>query len=146
MASRAGTGRKPKLTAAVQQRVVQAICVGATDKAAAQYAGIAERTFYSWLVKGLAGQARYVQFVQAVEKARGRAAIGWLATIEQAAHTGSWQAAAWKLERRYPDAYGRRVSAQTHRLQYDTLSEAHLARIAAGEPPQQVLGPSTTSP
>jgi hypothetical protein len=140
MSSRAGTGRKPKLTRAVQQRVVQALRVGATDKVAAQYAGIAERTFYSWLAKGLAGQAPYVQFVQAIEKAKGRAAIGWLATIEQAANAGNWQAAAWKLERRYPDAYGRRVYDHTHRIQFDTLSEAQLARLAAGESPQTVPG------
>jgi hypothetical protein len=40
-------------------------------------------------------------------EAEGRAAIGWLALIEQAAREGNWQAAAWKLERRYPETYGR---------------------------------------
>ena len=29
--------------------------------------------------------------------------------IEQAAKDGTWQAAAWKLERRYPQEYGKTV-------------------------------------
>jgi hypothetical protein len=33
--------------------------------------------------------------------------VGWLAKIEAAANEGAWQAAAWKLERRYPHEYGR---------------------------------------
>ena len=40
--------------------------------------------------------------------------MGWLAKIEQAANQGHWQAAAWKLERRYPQEYGRTVQNVEH--------------------------------
>jgi hypothetical protein len=39
--------------------------------------------------------------------------VKWLARIEQAA-SEHWQAAAWKLERRYPKDYGR--SVQQHEV------------------------------
>jgi hypothetical protein len=47
------------------------------------------------------------EFVERIREAEGRAVIGWLAKIEKAATDGNWQAAAWKLERRYPENYGR---------------------------------------
>ena len=39
--------------------------------------------------------------------------------IDNAAIDGTWQAAAWKLERRYPDEWGRR-----DRLELDVKREA----------------------
>jgi hypothetical protein len=36
-----------------------------------------------------------------------------LAKIEKAASDNNWAAAAWKLERRYPDVYGRTVQEHT---------------------------------
>lgn len=35
--------------------------------------------------------------------------ISWLAKIEAAANQGDWRAAAWKLQARYPEAYGSRT-------------------------------------
>ena len=32
--------------------------------------------------------------------------------IEKAAEQGNWQAAAWELERCYPDEYGKRIAAE----------------------------------
>jgi hypothetical protein len=49
-----------------------------------------------------------VAFHDAVKEAEGKATVGWLAKIEKAASEGNWTAAAWKLERRYPNDYGRR--------------------------------------
>jgi cell wall assembly regulator SMI1 len=55
-----------------------------------------------------------------LDAAEGQAVIRWLEQIEHAAMQGNWQAAAWKLERRYPDQYGRHV------IQHD--GQVHVTR------------------
>ena len=102
-------GRKLKLTPEVQAEIVRALGVGATQEHAALYAGISVPCFYAWLKKAEEGRSPYVEFLEAVKKAESRAVVGWLAQIEEAARTGSWQAAAWKLERRYFKDFGRQV-------------------------------------
>jgi hypothetical protein len=100
--------RPSLLTPKVQQAIVQAIALGATYKLAAAYGGISEDTFNNWMKRGVEEEdGIYVDFRAAVEEAEGIAAVGWLAKIEKAANDGTWQAAAWKLERRYPQQYGR---------------------------------------
>lgn len=98
----AKAGRPTKLTPARQQRICDAIRLGATHLLAAQASGIDERTFYRWMDEKS-------QFCQAVKAAEGEAALVWLEKIEAAASDGNWQAAAWKLERRYPQMYGKTV-------------------------------------
>jgi len=93
---------KSKLTPDVQNRICQAITMGAIYEHAAAYGGITYETFRVWREKNPA-------FSLAVKDAEGRAVVGWLVKIEQAASEGMWQAAAWKLERRYPQHYGRTV-------------------------------------
>lgn len=94
--------RRSKYTPDVVKRLTDAIRLGATYELACGYAGIGVSTFYDWL------QAK-PEFSEAIKEAEGGAAVGWLARIEQAAKDGTWQAAAWKLERRYPEQYGRQV-------------------------------------
>lgn len=94
-------GRPTKYTEERADKIVQAIRVGATFRLACQYAGIDEDTFAAW-------RKRYSDFAERVKEAEGAGAIGWLAVIEKAS-VKSWQAAAWKLERRYPHEYGRTV-------------------------------------
>lgn len=60
------------------------------------------------------GRQPYLQFMQAIKEAEGHAVTRWLEQIDAAAEAGSWQAAAWMLERRYPQEYGRRVVEQQH--------------------------------
>lgn len=48
------------------------------------------------------------EFFEGVKKATAEARIERLAHIEKAGRDGTWTAAAWWLERRYPDEYGRR--------------------------------------
>lgn len=126
--------RPSKLTDACQKVVIKAIKLGATYELAAASAGISYDTFNNWMkagreelerrealwaedadtewAKDLPVQ-RFVEFFEAVKKAEGEAAVVWLQKIEQAAKDGEWQAAAWKLERRYPATYGKRVSEHT---------------------------------
>jgi transposase len=99
--------RRTKYTPDCVARIVQAIELGATYEHAANYGGIAYDTFNEWRLKK-------AEFSDAVKSAEGRATVGWLAKIERAANEGTWQAAAWKLERRYPHDYGRTVQETQH--------------------------------
>lgn len=94
--------RRSKLTPETQKKLEDAITAGATYELACLYAGIGYSTLRDWMnTKPL--------FSEAIKKAEGKAGVGWLAKIERAANDGDWQAAAWKLERRYPHMYGRTV-------------------------------------
>lgn len=107
-------GRPTKLTPSVQKRICEAIEQGATYTLAAQYAGISYDSFNDWMKQGgEAEDGEFCQFFHAVKAAEGKAAVKWLRKIETAANKGNWAAAAWKLERRYPQEYGRQV----HELQ-----------------------------
>ena len=106
-----------KFTPETVKKLTDAIRLGATYELAAKSAGISYETFNNWKTgkafpKGTKA-ADKVQFLHAIEKAEGDAAVQWLAKIEKAANDGAWQAAAWKLERRYPRAYGRTVQEHT---------------------------------
>jgi transposase len=95
------SGRKSKYTPDRIDKITKAIGVGATYTHACNYAGIDLDTFARW-------RKKYADFAEAIKEAEGKAVIGWLAKIEKAASDGNWTAAAWKLERRYPEDYGRK--------------------------------------
>ena len=96
---------RSKRTPEAAERIIRAIRLGATNRLAAAAGGINVATFYRWLDADRA-------FRDAVKEAEGAAALAALAAIERAAQAGTWQAAAWLLERRYPEEYGRRVVTQ----------------------------------
>lgn len=120
-----------KLNENTQARIMQAIRVGATYDLAAMYGGISYQTLRNWIKRGEAEAERrqnprvkpdteqwkkeqdFVKFIDALRDAEGDAAIKWLAMIDKAA-IEQWQAAAWKLERRYPKDYGRTVVDNRH--------------------------------
>ena len=106
--------RKTKLTPKTQKAIVDALSVGATHRIACEYAGITQDTFYRWLNQGEAGKSPFSEFSEQVARTQGRAAVGWLAKIDAAANEGDWRAVAWKLERRYPQEYGRTVHEVEH--------------------------------
>lgn len=124
--------RKSKFTPDTQARIVQAIELGATYELAASYGGIHYDTFRTWMNEKPA-------FSEAVKAAEGKAVVKWLAKIEQAASDGNWQAAAWKLERRYPGDYGRTRTEHTGkdggpiRVDVSKLSDDELLQLASGE-------------
>lgn len=95
--------RPTKYTPQTIKRITDAIRMGATYELACGYAGISFETFCQW-------RDKKPEFLEVIKEAEGAAAVGWLAKIEKAASEGEWQAAAWKLERRYPEMYGRKVN------------------------------------
>lgn len=103
---------KLKLTPELSKEICGYIAQGLTKKTAIDACGIAETSFYGWLQKGekdlAAGKKSvYSEFLQSVKKAETKDKLSRLAIIRQAAKDGTWQAAAWELERRYRDEYGK---------------------------------------
>lgn len=123
--------RPTKLNPETQAKLVQAIQMGATYELAAQYAGITYNSFNNWMKEGESAKSGiYLELFQAVKEAEGRAAVGWLVKIEKAASDGSWQAAAWKLERRYPQTYGKTAMDVTSNGETLTAPTVFLPAIA----------------
>lgn len=98
----------------VKRKLLEAIRSGATYEIAAKYAGIGRSTLHRWLAAGRAGDPDYLELAQAVDEAESQGAVQCLALIRKSAMGGTWQAAAWLLERRYPDQYGRTVQRVEH--------------------------------
>lgn len=101
-------GRKTRCTPEMTKRVADAIRGGNYASVAAAYAGIGESTYYEWLKRGGEGESPFAEFAEAIKEAEAQAEVRNVALIQQAAQGGTWQAAAWYLERKYPARYGRR--------------------------------------
>jgi hypothetical protein len=134
--SRGQAGRPLLLTDEVQERIVSALRAGAYIETAAAYSGIARPTLYLWIKKGRADpRGRYGVFVDAVDRAIADSEVRDLALITRAA-TNQWQAAAWKLERRSPDRWGRRDAKQitlTVEKELDSALDKLQGRLAPEE-------------
>ncbi len=95
-------GRRLKLNPEIQKRIIQAIQAGSTYELAAQFAGISRGTLWSWLQKGEEqNKGVYRTFLNEFKKAEARCCVGALAVVQKAAQNGTWQAAAFLLERRF---------------------------------------------
>lgn len=92
----------------IQERLLQAIRLGAFIEHACYYAGINSSTFRQWRQKASENIEPYASFWLRVNEAESEAIMRRLARIENAGKDGSWQADAWYLERKYPDKFGRR--------------------------------------
>lgn len=100
--------RPTKFTPPIQARILTALRAGATYKLAALTGGISYDLLNDWMNKGRrATRGAFFQFFQAMQKAEAERVDEWLKIIRHAAMTGTWTAAAWLLERLYPDEYGR---------------------------------------
>ena len=118
-------GRPTKLTAAVMTKVCQALLLGATYELAAKYAGVGYSTLKLWRSQAQTAKPGTLgyELLERMEAAEGQAGLRWLGQIEQAAQQGNWQAAAWKLERRWPDQYGRQILQHDGQVQLTTQPE-----------------------
>jgi hypothetical protein len=139
--------RKPiELDEGRRRRLLAALEAGATIKMAAAAAGVSEDTLAKW-------RRERPDLQDEMNQAEAAGAVRALGVIQTAAASGTWQAAAWLLERRYPGEYGRRVpkldeapdltrslldeslerykrlSAAVTREQTDAETDARLARL-----------------
>lgn len=119
-------GRPTKLTKEVQAKICNAIRAGNYMETASAYAGISKSTLYEWLRRGEREKQRvaennrarirkseqiYVEFSDSVEKALAESEVRDVALIAKASET-QWQAAAWRLERRFPERWGKKDNVQ----------------------------------
>lgn len=126
-------GRPSKLTEELTMTLVDVFERGQTSIASAcALVGIGERTYHTWMRRD---EPEYVQFQQRIEKARAQAVQTYLEVIHSAAQNGTWQAAAWWLERVLPEQYGRKTTVET--ITRDALVadlERMEAELAANDP------------
>lgn len=104
----------------ILEKLTQALRAGNDVETAAHFAGIGMSQMYRWLEVGkfeaervAAGQnadpanAQMLKFWEALRQARAEAIVRNVAYVQTAAKQGSWQAAAWWLERTVPETYAR---------------------------------------
>lgn len=102
------------------EAITSALRNGAYIEHAAQAAGINPSTYHLWMDRGRterdrrraglepdANETKYLEFLEAVERAQSEAAVDLLGEIANHARNGTWQAAAWILERKFPRQWGR---------------------------------------
>lgn len=104
-----------KLTDEVQRIIVESLENGLAIKAACGRARISEQTFYNWYNKGAeAKSGKHKNFHDAVDNAKNTAQANFEGVITSAAGKGTWQAAAWWLERRRPEMYNKPEKVMVH--------------------------------
>lgn len=103
-------GRPSHFTPENREKILTAVRLGTADMIMGASAGVDYSTIRGWVAKGeKEGKGEFYEFSLALKAAKGERVNRWLAMIEKAAQIGTWQAAAWKLERLYPEQYGRTV-------------------------------------
>ncbi len=106
--------RPTKLSPQRQAQICEYVAQGHSREIAAQACGIAATTVYRWMKRGeTEPDGPFGEFCMALKRADAEAEIACLRRIKAAAEAGDWRAAAWMLERRYPEKWGRRRAARS---------------------------------
>jgi hypothetical protein len=106
-------------------RLIEALQAGNYIEHACDFAGVGKSTVYRWLDRGqqehenieqglkpTRSETPYLELWDAIKKARGEALVRNVAVINTAARGGTWQAAAWWLERTAPQQFGRTLKTE----------------------------------
>ena len=114
-------GRPTKLTTELTEEIAKYLRAGNYIETTAALVGINRDSIYEWLKRGAAEQERlmknprarirkreqiFVEFSDTVKKAQAQSEAMLVGLIGKAAQK-NWTAAAWRLERKYPDKWGR---------------------------------------
>lgn len=115
-------GRPVKINPTIQAELVKMIQAGNYMETAAAFVGISISTMRDWIRRGereaqrfiddpkarpIKSETPFMEFSTAIKKAQAAAEIRDVIIIGDAARE-SWQAAAWRLERKYPEKWGRK--------------------------------------
>ena len=102
-------GRPSKLTAETKAQLLEGVRAGLSYKLACADAGIHYNTLRNWVKRGEgAKNGEFLEFLEDLKRAEGGGAKRLVGLIQRSANEGHWKAAAWILERRYPETYGRK--------------------------------------
>jgi hypothetical protein len=113
-----------RISAELVELIHQGVCMSETMEGAAAFSGVSRPTIWRWSRRGEAEIRRldadpdaetresdelYVDLFNALTHARARKTAHDLAVISHHAYAlGDWRASAWRLERRYPERWGKR--------------------------------------
>ena len=102
------------------ERICECVRLGLNKKDTALHLGVSVESLNAWLRRGGAErrhidsgkkarkrESAYLKLLLAYEKATAGFQVDRLKLINDAASDGAWQAAAWTLERRLPEQWGR---------------------------------------
>ena len=114
-------GRPTKLTIELIEEIATYLRAGNYIETTASLVGVHRDSIYEWLKRGNAEITRvsksnrarirkreeiFVEFTDTVKRAQAQAEAMLVAQIGKASEK-HWQASAWRLERKYPDRWGR---------------------------------------
>jgi transposase len=105
------------------EQVISAIRSGSDLETACAFAEVSAALMFRWLEFGRResdriaigekpdkAEAKFLDLWNALKKARAEAVVRNVAFIQKAAQDGSWQAAAWWLERTVPEQFGKQTA------------------------------------
>lgn len=121
-------GRPSSLTPAITAKVCEVISAGCCLAVAAAYVGVSKRTIQRWMKLGRK-KGPYRDFRRAVQRAKAQAEMRDVLIIGKASQK-FWQAAAWRLERRYPHRWGRSNRDKAVEAQKQVSPEEYANAIA----------------
>lgn len=92
----------------LQGRIVNAIRLGLSIVDACAYAGITNETYCEWMRRAKAGDPQYIKISEILNKAILEREMSLLSNLERIARdSDNWTISAWRLERMWPEKYGR---------------------------------------
>lgn len=108
---------RSKLTPELTKRFAEAVEKGHPYSSACDLLHVPYATFKQWVARGEGTHERpateaHVAFVSAIKEAKAKREARWEGVIEEAALGGTWQAAAWLLERTNRKEFGRHESVE----------------------------------
>ena len=101
--------RKSKLNKELIEKAYELVAAGNYDKDVYPILGVEKTTWYRWLSEGEKAKSGLKRELwDTIKKAEKDAIARNVALIQRAAQDGNWQAAAWWLERKYFEDWGRK--------------------------------------
>ena len=135
------TGRPLSLTREKIDKIADLVASGIPAESAIALVGVRTSAFYKWQARGraelerladagdpdgkpLASEAIYVELAEAIKRARAAAELQAITEIRVAAREGTWQAAAWFLERSNPSRWGKQYREPARDEQNGAITRA----------------------
>ena len=136
-------GRPVKITEELIKQICDVVRAGNYIETAAAFNGLSKSTLYDWMKRGARERQRiegtnrkplkkeelFMAFSDAIEKAMAEAEIRDVMRIGEASKS-DWKAAAWRLERKNPQKWGRKFQ-QVESNEEETALKLELMRLQA---------------